>query len=235
MKKIGLAGNLVFMESGMFPGYAKSYVNDDYVASITAAGAVPIILPVVADEQVVQEQMQGIDALVITGGWDVDPALWGDEPHTKLGPTLPQRDSFDWMLLKEARKRQLPVFGICRGIQILNVFAGGTLWQDISEQSKSFVKHWQGGHPAQATHMVRTAPGSRLERLLGTSHRVNSFHHMAVHRVAPGFKATAWAADGTIEGIEAADGSPVFAVQWHPEMLHRVDDSMLALFRELLQ
>lgn len=234
MKKIGLAGNLAFMESGMFPGYAKSYVNDDYVASVAAAGAVPVILPVVDNEEIVHEQMNGIDALVITGGWDVDPSLWGDEPHTKLGPTLPARDSFDYMVLKEAKERHLPVFGICRGIQIMNVFAGGTLWQDISEQARSFVRHWQGSHPAQATHTITTAENSRLHRVLGEAHRVNSFHHMAVHQVAPGFRATAWAADGTIEGIEATDGSPVFAVQWHPEMLHRVDEAMLNLFRELL-
>jgi putative glutamine amidotransferase len=234
-KIIGISGNLAFMPGGMFPGYGKAYVNDDYVTAVEAVGGVPLILPVIADEEHIAEQLSVVDAVIISGGWDVDPLLWGEEPHEKLGETLPQRDAFDLALIAQARRQGLPILGICRGIQILNVAAGGTLYQDISEQPGSFVRHWQKSHPAQATHTVELQAGSELYELLGGKATVNSFHHMAVHEAAPGYRVTARAADQTIEGLEAVDGSPVLAVQWHPEMMQARAKVMQGLFRWLLK
>ena len=151
-KRIGIGGNLMFMEGGIFPGYGKSYVNDDYVQAVASAGGVPMILPVTDEEDIVEAQIEAVDGLVISGGWDVDPLLWGEEPHEKLGSTLPVRDTFDRLLIAAARRRGLPILGICRGLQSLNVVLGGTLYQDMSEVEGSFVRHFQGGHPAQAGH-----------------------------------------------------------------------------------
>lgn len=232
-KLIGIGGNLMFMEGGLFPGYGKSYVNDDYVQAVASAGGVPLILPVTTDPEVVEAQVSTIDALVISGGWDVDPLLWGEEPHEKLGSTLPERDTFDQLLIAAARRRGLPILGICRGLQSLNVAMGGTLYQDMSEEEGSFVRHFQCGHTAQATHTVTVAPGSVLHRLLGPSLTVNSFHHMAANRIAPGLRVTARAADGTVEGLEGIE-EPILAVQWHPEMMHRERRDMQRLFSWLL-
>ena len=128
MKRIvGVGGSLMFTDGGMFPGYGKSYVNDDYIQAVLAGGGVPLLVPVIEDEAAIEAQVACLDALVISGGWDVDPLLWGEEPHAKLGGTLPARDAFDQMLIRAARKKGIPILGICRGIQILNVAAGGTL------------------------------------------------------------------------------------------------------------
>ncbi len=101
---------------GIFPGYGKSYVNDDYVQAVASAGGVPMILPVTDEEDIVEAQIEAVDGLVISGGWDVDPLLWGEEPHEKLGSTLPVRDTFDRLLIAAARRRGLPILGICRGL-----------------------------------------------------------------------------------------------------------------------
>lgn len=106
-KRIGIGGNLMFMEGGIFPGYGKSYVNDDYVQAVASAGGVPMILPVTDEEDIVEAQIEAVDGLVISGGWDVDPLLWGEEPHEKLGSTLPVRDTFDRLLIAAARRRGL--------------------------------------------------------------------------------------------------------------------------------
>lgn len=219
------------MEGGMFPGYGKSYVNDDYIQAVAAAGGVPLLVPVVANEEIVRRQVALLDALVISGGWDVDPLLWGEEPHAKLGATLPVRDAFDRALICAAREKGIPILGICRGIQILNVVAGGTLYQDVSEQPGCCVRHWQPGAPTQPTHTVETVPESRIAALVGASVVTNSFHHMTLKEVAPGYRVTARAKDGTIEAIEETTGAPVLAVQWHPEMMHRTEERMLRLFR----
>ena len=108
-KRIGIGGNLMFMEGGIFPGYGKSYVNDDYVQAVASAGGVPMILPVTDEEDIVEAQIEAVDGLVISGGWDVDPLLWGEEPHEKLGSTLPVRDTFDRLLIAAARRRGLLV------------------------------------------------------------------------------------------------------------------------------
>ena len=236
MKKIiGIGGNLMFMSGGMFPGYGKAYVNQDYTAAAEAVGGVPLILPVTAEADIVAAQLSAVDALIISGGWDVDPLLWGEEPHAKLGNTLPERDAFDLMLIREARRLGMPILGICRGIQILNVAAGGTLYQDMSEQPGSFVRHWQNVHPDQATHHVTMEKDSILHDILGDRIVVNSFHHMAVNEPGKGYRVTARADDGTVEGMESTEGSPVLAIQWHPEMMHRNSAEMRQLFSWLLK
>lgn len=234
-KIIGIGGNLKFDVGGKFPGYARSYVNDDYVQAVISAGGVPIILPVLEDREIVRRQLEIVDAVILSGGYDVNPQLFGEEPHKLLGDTLKERDTFDTLLIQEARKLGLPILGICRGLQILNVIAGGTLYQDCSEADNSFVCHWQSYRPDKAAHSVSIVDDSILYNIFGENTQVNSFHHMAIHKLAEGYRATAHAADGIIEGIEATEGSWVLAVQWHPEMMHRVSENTLNLFRLLIK
>lgn len=233
-KIIGIGGNLKFDVGGMFPGYARSYVNDDYVQAVKSAGGVPIILPVIDERELIRRQLQNIDAVILTGGYDVNPQLFGEEPHKLLGDTLKERDDFDMILIQESRKLGLPILGICRGLQILNVTAGGTLYQDCSEADNSFVRHWQSHRPDQATHSITISEDSALFDIFGKNTQVNSFHHMAIHKLAEGYRATAHAADGIVEGIESTTGSWVLAVQWHPEMMHRVSKNTLDMFKLLV-
>lgn len=234
MKKIiGIGGNLMFDAAGMFPGYPRAYVNHDYVAAVKAAGAVPLVLPVLSDAECVERQLSVVDGLIITGGYDVNPLLFAEEPHKLLGETLKERDDFDLLLIKTARRLGLPVLGICRGLQILNVEAGGSLYQDCSEDDKCYVRHWQGSNPAQATHTVSFLEDSWLFSIFGTKTGTNSFHHMSIKKIADRFRGVAWAADGTVEGIESVDGPFAAGVQWHPEMMHR-QEKMLALFKSFV-
>ena len=236
MKKIiGISGSIMFDEGGMFPGYPRAYVNHDYVRSVLDAGGIPLIIPVNTDEEIIKAQLACIDGLVISGGYDVNPLLFGEEPHHLLGMTLAQRDTFDLTLIKYALEMKKPILGICRGIQIINTACGGTLYQDCSLSEGSYIKHSQGHTPTQVSHSVKIETDSYLYKIFGSQTLVNSFHHMSVKDLAPGFKITATAADGIIEAMEKETDSFVLAVQWHPEMLSGVNQDMLKLFQLLLE
>ena len=162
--------------------------------------------------------------MILSGGHDVDPRFYGEEPLQKIGATWPERDHFDMLLLKLAEENGIPVLGICRGAQIINVAHGGTLYQDLSYRKELTLKHMQGHTPALPTHSMEVEADSKLAEILGkTEFRVNSFHHQLIKDVAPDLKAVATAPDGVVEGIENKKGN-VIAVQWHPEMLHRNSD-----------
>ncbi len=234
-KKIGIIGNLLYDQGGNFPGYARSYVNEDYVESVLRAGGVPVILPVNTDEEVIQAQLEGLDALVFSGGYDVNPQLFGEEPHRLLGQICDERDAFDIFLFKAAMEQKLPILAICRGLQLINVACGGTLYQDCSEQENSYIQHDQVHTPDHVCHTVNITPDSALHEIFGDSTFVNSFHHMAVKDPAPDLRVTAVAPDGIIEGLESTTDQFILAVQWHPEMLYRKYGKMLDLFRLLIE
>jgi putative glutamine amidotransferase len=159
-----------------------------------------------------------VRGLVLTGGEDVAPERYGAAPHPRLGEVDPVRDAAELALIAAARQRGMPILAICRGIQILNVALGGTLYQDLDSERPGLVPH--AGETSH--HAVRVETGSLLERTLGTrSTTVNSRHHQAIRDLAPGLKAVAWADDGVIEGAEPTDPSApwMVAVQWHPEDL----------------
>ena len=171
-----------------------------------------------APERAVAALGSEIRGLVLTGGEDVEPALYGAARHPKLEDTDPVRDAAELALIAAARARRLPILAICRGIQILNVALGGTLFQDLASERPGPVTHTG----TDGRHAVRVEPGSLLERTLGSrAATVNSRHHQAIRDLAPGLRAVAWAEDGLIEGAEPADaGAPwMLAVQWHPEDL----------------
>jgi putative glutamine amidotransferase len=184
-----------------------------------------------------------LDGLLLPGGVDVDPAIYGQEPHPELGKVDDALDEAELVLTRWALEDQLPLLGICRGIQLMNVAAGGTLYQDLRAQFPGAQCHRfvpsQYGRDHRG-HLVHIEPGSHLARALGLSVPVNSRHHQAVKDVAPGFVVTARAPDGVIEGLELEGlehpGAPfAVGVQWHPENLAAQDAQMLALFQAFVQ
>jgi putative glutamine amidotransferase len=203
-------------------GADRSQVNAAYVRAVVRNGGVPLILPPLIRPEDVGTVLDSLDGLVLSGGEDVDPTHFDSEPHPALGDVDPVRDGFELALFREAWQRRLPVLAICRGIQLVNVALGGTLWQDIPTERPGGLVHKHTGDRDDRTHPVDLVPGSRLAAALGTTRcEVNSFHHQSVRDLAPGLVITATAPDGEIEGLEGAAGAPwLLAVQWHPEEFH---------------
>lgn len=232
---IGISGSLIVDGDTMFPGYERAYVNDDYVQAVVNAGGIPYIIPMVYDEEVIKCQLEAVDGLIMSGGHDVNPLLYREEPNMKLGGILPKRDEFDSKLIKFAMESELPILGICRGHQILNVVNGGNLYQDLSLMDGCYIKHNQGALSNVPTHTVKTVAGSKVNKILGDETQINSFHHLCVKDVAPGFIASAYAKDGAIEAIEKTGDHFIMGVQWHPEMLAKNYEKMLNIFKKLVE
>jgi len=189
----------------------------DYAKGIIAAGGIPIFLPLSLDPS---EIIPRLDGILMSGGADIDPERYGAEPEPELQAIEPIRDEFELSLLEEIYKRELPVAGICRGLQILNIHAGGTLFQDIPPHSV------RDEPPSSRVHEVAFIEGSVLAGLYGPSMQVNSLHHQSIDRVGSGFLATGLANDLGVEAIEHCE-LPILAVQWHPEMLDSRDSDPL--------
>lgn len=203
-------------------GQQRAAVNVAYVAAIIAAGAIPLIAsPLIGDTRV-GDVLDGADGLLLTGGEDVDPALYRQTPSPLLGATDRARDLFEIALFSEAHRRGIPVLAICRGIQVVNVALGGTLWQDLASERPGPVEHATAGARDARTHAVRVQHGTRVAEAVGTTQlAVNSFHHQAIRDLAPGLVAAAWAPDGLVEAVESAEKEPwLLGIQWHPEEMH---------------
>src|SRR4051794_21325025 len=195
-----------------------------YPRSLERSGALPVVLPPMELDRV-DALLDRLGGLMISGGPDVHPSAYGDEPHAALGPTEPDLDLFELELLRRADARGMPILGICRGEQLLNIARGGTLVQDVPEAVGTEVGHRQDEPGRVPTHTIVIAAGTRLEGVMGRQeHDVNSFHHQAVQRLGSGLRATAWAPDGVIEAIEAPDRDFVVGVQWHAESLSERED-----------
>lgn len=214
-----------------------SCIADPYYQSVVMAGGAPVLLPVTTDIRALATVVERLDGLILSGGGDIDAGYLGEDPVPELGDTDSYRDEYDFLLLRLAFNRQLPIFGICRGHQVINVAFGGTLYQDIRTQySGDVLMHSQEAARDVATHTVILADiPSKLRQALNQPGElpipVNSFHHQAVREVAPEFIATATSPDGLNEAMEHPE-YPVFSVQWHPEpMAAAGNEVMLGLFR----
>lgn len=212
--------------------------NRSYVRAVEFAGAAPVCIPLELDETTLQAIYHRLDGLLLSGGGDVDPSLYGEAPHPLLGSTDTERDRVELLLTRWALNDGLPLLAICRGIQVLNVTAGGSLYQDVQTQCPSAEKHdysMPEFEHARISHRVVTESGSRIARIFGHEVGVNSMHHQAVRQVAPGFVVTARAEDRIIEAIEQPEHPYALGVQWHPEEMVPGNPAMCRLFESFVQ
>lgn len=202
--------------------------------AVAQAGGLPVYVPCGLDRKTLRAVYERLDGVLLPGGGDVDPIHYGCAPHPATKNIDDPRDALELTIARWAVEDDVPVLGICRGHQVLNVALGGTLVQDIpSEIGASAQLHDTNGEPRTTrAHAVCVEAGSRLAAVLGQlKFEVNSLHHQAVDRLAPGLVAVAWAEDGVIEALEAPAKRFVFGVQWHPEDLVEADEMMQRLFK----
>ena len=210
-------------------------LGDHYVRSIEEAGGLAMILPHGTDEELITAYVDQCDGILVPGGIDVDPALFHEERHPLCGESDMAYDLFQISVIQKTLAAGKPLFGICRGLQVINVAFGGTLYQDISLAGDNVLGHVQPQYRNVATHKVTIADDSMLQMLLGEELEVNSFHHQVIHELGRGLKAVAWAEDGLIEGIESDVYPNLLAVQWHPEnFIMNKEDVMLPFFVKLV-
>ena len=208
---------------------------DDHIRCILDAGGLPVMLPVAAGAENAPHYVDMLDGLLIPGGEDVTPFLYGQEPVPQVKLIRRDKDDFEMALIRAAVAQHKPVFGICRGQQLINVTLGGTLVQDVPTQGGSISHHQDGAIPDELLHSVEIEKDSHLYKLFGkTRLEVNTYHHQAVKEAAPDLRVVATAPDGIVEAIESKDGY-VFGVQWHPECLCKKYPEFLALFRRLVE
>jgi putative glutamine amidotransferase len=216
------------------PNQTEMTLGLSYMRAVEQAGGLPIALSPLADENV-DSLLEHLSGLLLTGGPDLDPAFYGAQPSADLGPTDRGVDSFELSLCRAADRLMLPILGICRGAQVLNVARQGTLHQHVPDLKLGAVEHRQPESGDLRTHEVWVSPDSDLARATGGGPvMVNSFHHQGVDRLGLDLRPVAWAADGLVEAVEARNGRFVLGVQWHAETL--VDEpEQLALFERLVE
>ena len=210
---------------------------ESYLQAVRAAGGTPLLIPILLSNNELTELLPRLDGVLFPGGGDIDPALFKGRPHPEVYGVDPDRDRIEIHLTRQAVAFHKPFLGICRGIQVINVAMGGSLYTHIADQHPHALRHdWDPGHPREyLAHPVRVEAGSQLAGILGqTSIETNSLHHQGVDQVAPGFIAVAWAPDGLIEAIELPDHPFGLGVQWHPENLQAYAE-MRALFQKFIQ
>lgn len=211
----------------------RFYLGRDYAEALEAFGAIPYHIPLIPEKEYVVQAMQSLDGILLPGcNSDVNPLLYGEEPHPKLGSVISEKDETDLLVLEEAEKLKMPVLAICFGMQILNVFRGGTLYQDVESQIPNCLKHEQGTPQARDSHSLDIKEESFVMRLITNENvedkdkvKVNSSHHQAIKKVGNDLRATAWAKDEVIECIEdKREDRFNLGVQWHPELSWKTDN-----------
>lgn len=227
---------------GITPGYDYDkkmlYVKKGYFEGINEAGGLAVILPVTESKELIREISEMCDGILVTGGPDIDARHFGENNHEFNGEISPVRDIIELNVIRDAFSMNKPILAICRGIQVLNVAFGGTLYQDIKEQYKSdyVIKHSQSAPKWYPTHDVLIEKGSKLMEIFETGTLgVNSFHHQSIKDAANDFIVSGRSPDGIIEAIEHKNKSFIIGVQWHPELMWRKNPEFLKLFKELVR
>jgi len=227
---------LIGVTSGYDYEHNRVYIDDIYITSINKAGGIAIPLQVTQRRDILCRVLSVFDGFLISGGPDIDASYYGQQNTQLNGEISPLRDYMEVFLIRSAIKSNKPILGICRGIQVMNVAMGGELYQDISCKfigNKQYIKHAQTAPKWYATHNINiTSKKSWVYKSLNSEHaRVNSFHHQAVSKLAPGFVSTSISEDGVIESIEYTNTTFAVGVQWHPERMWEKDDKFLGIFK----
>lgn len=227
--RVGVASNHLIHPTDRFGTNFIDYIQRDYVTGLRQAGTLPVVLPL-GDPKDAEDYISGVDGLLLSGGQGVTPILYGEEPLAEVAETDIYRDEFEIALIKAAQKVGKPVIGICRGMQIINVALGGTLYQDIYKQAGATEKHNQ--YPTSweiPTHHVTTTEDSWLNRILGERFAVNSFHHQGLHEPGRNLKVIARSDDKVAEAVESDDGK-IIGVEFHPEMMREAHPEFQKIF-----
>lgn len=214
------------------------YLKRWYAEALFGAGAIPVYIPLVPEAEYISGLIERLDGVLLSGSnSDVDPFRYGQAPHLRLGAVHPMRDEVDRLLLTAAETHHLPVLGICYGIQAINVYRGGTLFQDLESQVEGVIKHEQGQYYDRASHKVDFKEGSLLAQLAGAqAWRVNSFHHQAIDQMGRELLPIAWATDNVIEAvINTRSDQFMLGVQWHPEVGWERDRLSQAIFNYFIK
>lgn len=215
----------------------RFYLARDYSEAIEAAGGIPFHISLIPKQEYISEAVESLDGILLPGSdSDVDPQRYGHQPHPRLGTVQPIKDETDLLLIAAAEKKRIPVLAICFGMQVLNVYRGGTLIQDIGSEVPNAIKHEQGAPRDRRSHSINIVSGSVLENLAGAEQSsVNSHHHQAIDSIGRDLLATAWSTDGLVEALEDPRAQPfVMAVQWHPEIGWEKDEFSQAIFRRFV-
>lgn len=216
--------------------YHRTTVSIDYTKSIIAGGGIPVILPVTSDLEVIKKQLELLDGLLLAGGADINPSYYGQDFKENMGVISPERDEGEFLVLKEFYKTKKPILGICRGHQLINVFMGGTLFQDLKYTGKEVLKHRQDFYPELAVHKVKIIDeNNMLSKLYGKEIATNSFHHQSIDKLGKGLTTIATTEDGVIEAFQMKSHDFLYGIQWHPEMMTaRGNDEMKKIFIEFV-
>lgn len=211
------------------------YLKKNYVEAVLQAGGTPLILPITSDENIINNYLEIIDGLLLTGGIDPDPRYWGEESIPGMGKIDPLRDKFELSILKKACRKNMAVFGICRGFQLINVAFDGSLIQDIAQVENNYLKHMQQAPRWYGTHEIKISDNSLLKEIMEVnSLLVNSFHHQVCGKIGKGLKVSARANDGIIEALEAENKKFLLGVQWHPETMYRKRKEFSKIFQRFV-
>ena len=238
---IGVTTQTLQAIDGIPAGLPTSVVmNQRYYEVAAAAGGAPLLIPLLEDEDALRGAYDACAGILIPGGVDMDPATYGAAPHEKLGRIDPERDRVELLLTRWAVEDKKPLLGLCRGLQVINVAAGGSLYQDLDAELEGAIKHDYfpnyGFERDHLSHEVAVDPASRLHSLFNMEQvPVNSMHHQGVRVLGSGLRACAFASDGLIEAVESTNGHWMVGVQWHPEVFDANDPHTHALFRGFVE
>lgn len=233
---IGITGNTTHILDDQNKTFNINYSPLGFSQAIEKAGGSPIILPIMNSDNA-EELISIVDGLLLAGGEDVAPSFYNEEPRMVIGPTSPERDRSEILLIKEAMKQNKPILAICRGMQLVNVVLGGTLYQDLSENKEISIQHVQKTKPHYPTHSIQVKENSHLSTLYRSGDYVNSFHHQVLKDIAKELTVTAWSPDGVPEAIELfEDFQSILGLQWHPELNALMDNQQsFAVFTDFIQ
>lgn len=225
-------------KSQRFFGLALYIMNQTYVRTLENLGALPVLIPLQMSQATLQGIFERLDGLLLPGGEDLDPSTYGAERHPQLGPTDKERDRTELLLTEWALAEGMPILGVCRGAQVINVACGGTLYQDLHSDRPDFAKHDYfppNYERFRISHGINVELDSHLAQALGTVHEVNSMHHQGIDRLGNGLSAVAKSEDGLVEAVEVPELPFVLGVQWHPEELAKTDQHSSSLFYDFVR